>query len=176
MLVNNQLCIYGKSALLCQNNGFPHLHFSEKPLCHLACHPPPCYLRDDENRFFFSFFFLPASCCWQPAPLHRPTALRRICRLMNSSRRSIRPKWRAGSWKRNVSHGGSAGMGEPEQKMAGRMNGKNTERWIYTRSGTGLVPGPGRRRIPGQGFRHRHRDRHHDAPGQPLARLLQCPV
>lgn len=27
MLVNNQLCIYGKSALLCQNNGFPHLHF-----------------------------------------------------------------------------------------------------------------------------------------------------
>ena len=49
MLVNNQLCIYGKSALLCQNNGFPYLHFSEKPLCHLACHPLPCYLRDDEN-------------------------------------------------------------------------------------------------------------------------------
>ncbi|MBT9542466.1 hypothetical protein [Akkermansia muciniphila] len=53
MLVNNQLCIYGKSALLCQNNGFPHLHFSEKPLCHLASHPLPCYLRDDENWFFF---------------------------------------------------------------------------------------------------------------------------
>jgi len=53
MLVNNQLCIYGKSALLCQNNGFPHPHFSEKPLCHLASHPLPCYLRDDENWFFF---------------------------------------------------------------------------------------------------------------------------
>ncbi|QWP37613.1 hypothetical protein J5W72_05340 [Akkermansia muciniphila] len=60
MLVNNQLCIYGKSALLCQNNGFPYLHFSEKPLCHLACHPLPCYLRDDENWFFFrSSSFLP---------------------------------------------------------------------------------------------------------------------
>ena len=28
---------------------------------------------------------------------------------------------------------------EPEQKMAGMMNGKNTERWIYTRSGTCLL-------------------------------------
>ena len=47
--------------------------------------------------------------------------------------------------------------GEPEQKMAGRMNGKST---------------PGRRRIPQQGFRGRHRDRRHDAPGQPSARFL----
>lgn len=61
--------------------------------------------------------------------------------------------------------------GEPEQKMAGRMNGKNTERWIYTRSGTGWSLGLG-----GGGFRHRHRDRRHDASGQPPARLLQCPV
>ena len=38
--------------------------------------------------------------------------------------------------------------GEPEQKMAGRMNGKNTERWIYTRSGTGWSVGLG-----GGGFR-----------------------
>lgn len=62
--------------------------------------------------------------------------------------------------------------GEPEQKMAGRMNGKNTERWIYTRSGHGWSVGPGRRRIPQQGFRGRHRDRRHDAPGQPSARFL----
>lgn len=40
--------------------------------------------------------------------------------------------------------------GEPEQKMAGRMNGKNTERWIYTRSGTGWSLGLG-----GGGFRGR---------------------
>ena len=40
--------------------------------------------------------------------------------------------------------------GEPEQKMAGRMNGKNTERWIYTRSGTGWSVGLG-----GGGFRSR---------------------
>ncbi len=38
--------------------------------------------------------------------------------------------------------------GEPEQKMAGSMNGKNTERWIYTRSGTGWSVGLG-----GGGFR-----------------------
>ena len=40
--------------------------------------------------------------------------------------------------------------GEPEQKMAGRLNGKNTERWIYTRSGTGWSLGLG-----GGGFRGR---------------------
>lgn len=40
--------------------------------------------------------------------------------------------------------------GEPEQKMAGRMNGKNTERWIYTRSGAGWAVGLG-----GGGFRSR---------------------
>lgn len=40
--------------------------------------------------------------------------------------------------------------GEPEQKMAGRMDGKNTERWIYTRSGTGWSVGLG-----GGGFRGR---------------------
>jgi hypothetical protein len=34
--------------------------------------------------------------------------------------------------------------------MAGRMNGKNTERWIYTRSGTGWPLGLG-----GGGFRGR---------------------
>lgn len=38
----------------------------------------------------------------------------------------------------------------------------------------GLVPGPGRRRIPGQGFRPRHRDRRHDALGQPPA--VSCNV
>ncbi len=38
--------------------------------------------------------------------------------------------------------------GEPEQKMAGRMNGKNTERWIYTQNGTGWSVGLG-----GGGFR-----------------------
>ena len=40
--------------------------------------------------------------------------------------------------------------GEPEQKMAGWSNGKNTERWIYTRSGTGWSLGLG-----GGGFRGR---------------------
>lgn len=40
--------------------------------------------------------------------------------------------------------------GEPEQKMAGRMDGKNTERWIYTKSGTGWSVGLG-----GGGFRSR---------------------
>lgn len=40
--------------------------------------------------------------------------------------------------------------GEPEQKMTGRMDGKNTERWIYTKSGTGWAVGLG-----GGGFRSR---------------------
>lgn len=40
--------------------------------------------------------------------------------------------------------------GEPEQKMAGRMDGKNTERWIYTKSGAGWSVGLG-----GGGFRSR---------------------
>ena len=62
---------------------------------------------------------------------------------MNSSRRSIRPKWRAGSWKKECLpwrfcwHGGNP-------------NRKNTERWIYTRSGTGWSLGLG-----GGGFRGR---------------------
>lgn len=40
--------------------------------------------------------------------------------------------------------------GEPEQKMVGRMDGKSTERWLYTRSGTGWSVGLG-----GGGFRGR---------------------
>ena len=46
-----------------------------------------------------------------------------------------------GGWKGHVPHGGPAGMGEPEQKMAGRMNGKSTERWLRGRPG--LVRGLG---------------------------------
>lgn len=40
--------------------------------------------------------------------------------------------------------------GEPEQKMVGSMDGKSTERWIYTRGGTGWAVGLG-----GGGFRGR---------------------
>lgn len=150
MLVNNQLCIYGKSALLCQNNGFPHLHFSEKPLCHLACHPLPCYLRDDENRFSFvllpSCLVLLAAC--SPAPSDRIAE--------NMPAYEQLPKEHQAKVARGELEKGMSPMavllawGEPEQKMAGRMNGKNTERWIYTRSGTGWSLGLG-----GGGFRGR---------------------
>lgn len=33
--------------------------------------------------------------------------------------------------------------GKPEQKIAGRINGKNTERWIYTKGGSGWSIGLG---------------------------------
>lgn len=33
--------------------------------------------------------------------------------------------------------------GEPEQKLAGQINGKTTERWIYTRGGSGWTVGLG---------------------------------
>lgn len=33
--------------------------------------------------------------------------------------------------------------GEPDQKLAGRMNGKNTERWLYTSGGSGWSIGLG---------------------------------
>ena len=50
-------------------------------------------------------------------------------------------------------HQAKVARGELEKgmsPMAGRMNGKNTERWIYTRSGTGWSLGLG-----GGGFRGR---------------------
>lgn len=41
--------------------------------------------------------------------------------------------------------------GEPEQKITGQLNGKNTERWIYTKGGSGWSIGLG-----GGGFHGRN--------------------
>ncbi len=126
--------------------------FSEKPLCHLASHPLPCYLRDDENCCF-SFVLLPS--CLMLLAACSPTPSDRIAKNMPAYEQlpegASGQSGARGAGKRNVSHGGSAGMGGTRTENGWQdEREKNTERWIYTRSGTGWSLGLG-----GGGFRGR---------------------